>query len=118
MVRCVKFGRARASEVPHGGVRFGIAMISHLVSVGYETSFPFSAITTPLAYKKAVAEWGAKNFKADVGFLIRTKFQIILSIFQGFAVMCGVMYGADGTSAHAYNMFIIGDKMDTVLFLE
>nr|3PHZ_A Chain A, Ricin B-related lectin [Cerioporus squamosus]3PHZ_B Chain B, Ricin B-related lectin [Cerioporus squamosus]5MUA_A Chain A, Ricin B-related lectin [Cerioporus squamosus]5MUA_B Chain B, Ricin B-related lectin [Cerioporus squamosus]BAC87875.1 Ricin B-related lectin [Cerioporus squamosus] len=52
-------------------------------------------------FKGAVAKWGNENFKAN-----------------GFALLCGLMFGSKSSGAHAYNWFVERGNFSTVTFFE
>ncbi|KAI0664078.1 Moa, A lectin from the mushroom marasmius Oreades in complex with the trisaccharide Galgalglcnac [Cubamyces menziesii] len=52
-------------------------------------------------YKSEVAKWGDNHFKAD-----------------GFAIICGIMFGTNSNAAHAYNWMIDPADHSDIIFFE
>ncbi|KIJ30840.1 carbohydrate-binding module family 13 protein [Sphaerobolus stellatus SS14] len=52
-------------------------------------------------FKGEIAKWGNQTFKAD-----------------GFAMLCGMMFGRQATGAHAYNWFVDSTDKSKIVFFE
>jgi len=54
-----------------------------------------------MIFKAEIAKWGDDHLKAD-----------------GFAILCGLMYGSKPGEGHAYNWTILPSDLEKIVFIE